>query len=73
MCFVHMYLVGLYSTYELHPFNKSPAIQHFERGIAIKTGDGITFNTYTRLPHISPIHPFPYPRESGSNDAERTP
>ena len=53
---------------------------HFERGIAIKTCDVITFNTYTRLPwtHIfcPSIHSylsFPYPRETGSNDAERTP
>ena len=51
---------------------------HFERGIAIKTCNVITFNTYTRLPwtHIfcPSIHSylsFPYPKETGSN--ERTP
>ena len=60
----------------LHPFEESSAIQHFERGIACVV---LTFNTYTRLPHIyfaPPIHSypsFPYPRKTGSNDAERTP
>ena len=66
-----------YSTCGLRPFKESPVIQHFERGIAIKTCDVITFNTYTRLPHIlcPSFHSylsFPYSRETGFNDAERT-
>ena len=49
---MHEYLMNLQSAYEPHPLWKFS-------DTAIEIHNGITFDYYMRLPHISVVHPTP--------------